>query len=90
MTETKMMWASKFALSAKIVELPVRASRADDRYVYDARPGSGGWTIFTIGKDVHETREEAVCAAEAARTKKIASLRRQITKLEKLNFSAES
>ena len=38
------------------------------------------------GDDWHETKEEAIKRAEEMRTKKIASLRKQIEKLEALKF----
>jgi hypothetical protein len=87
-TQTKMMWASKFALTSRIIELPVRFPDHTDQRAYDARPGSNGWTSFKVGADIHETYAEAVTAAEAARVKKIASLKKQIAKLEKHDFSA--
>lgn len=86
--ETKMMWASKFALTSKITQMPVKLSSSSPEYAYDARPGSSGWTSFKIGRDLHETYQQAVTAAEQARTKKIASLKKQIAKLEKHDFSA--
>lgn len=39
-----------------------------------------------LGREVHTTWTEALAAAEQMRTKKIASLRKQIAKLEKLEF----
>lgn len=45
-----------------------------------------GWTLLKVGRDVFEARADAVSAAEAARTKKIASLKKQLAKLEKLEF----
>lgn len=44
------------------------------------------YSLFTIGKHAHETREAAVEAAETMRKRKIASLQKQIAKLEKLSF----
>ena len=38
------------------------------------------------GKDWHETKEAAIYRAEEMRTKKIASLKKQIEKLEALKF----
>ena len=42
---------------------------------------------FYIGKDVFLDKSEAVKTAEKMRKKKIASLRKQIEKLEKLSFN---
>ena len=41
---------------------------------------------YQVGRDVHETREAALAAAESMRTKKIASLKKQVAKLEALRF----
>lgn len=76
------MWISKYALIGGIKE---EGGRASDGYFYP----NGGWASHSIGTYAHETREEAVAAAEAMRIKKIASLRKQISKLEKLEFSGE-
>lgn len=86
--QVKMMWTSKFALTSRIIEIPVRFSSNGDEYAYDARPGSNGWTSFKVGRDIHETYQQAVTAAEQARAKKIASLKKQIAKLEKHDFGA--
>lgn len=43
-----------------------------------------GWC--RIGRDAHATWPEALAAAEQMRAKKIAALRRQIERLEKLEF----
>ena len=48
---------------------------------------SGG--LLTVGKDVHDTREAAVEAAEFLRARKLASLRRQIAKIESISFAQE-
>lgn len=39
-----------------------------------------------LGREVHTTWPEALAAAEAMRVKKIASLRKQIAKLEAMTF----
>lgn len=41
-----------------------------------------------VGRDVHATPEEAAVAAEKQRTKKIASLKKQIARLEARTFGA--
>lgn len=46
-----------------------------------------GQTNQVWGRDVHRTHTEAVMAAEAARDRKILSLKKQIAKLEKMDFS---
>ena len=46
--------------------------------------------LLTVGKDAHLTRDAAVEAAEFLRERKLASLRRQIAKIEELDFSKEA
>jgi hypothetical protein len=86
MTQTnpiKTMFNAKYALSGGITEGEYRPS------------GTPGWWTkttsrfhdsFKMGASVFETYEEAVQAANVARAKKIASLKKQIAKLEKLEF----
>lgn len=59
-------------------------------------PSSGGYVhiggkfgVYKVGRDVHTTSEDALKAVEAARLKKIASLRKQIAALEKMVFTVK-
>lgn len=81
MTKQKI-WISKYALSGGITEHEAEI-RGDNAF-----PGAPfmSFTYFKMGRDAHLTREEAVAAAHAARKKKIASIKKQITKLEELKF----
>lgn len=82
--KTSTYWLSKYALSDGIVsEVRVQACKPGDEYIY-AVGYQGTW--FRRGRDIHETKAEAIKAAEAMRIKKIASLRKQIAKLEALKF----
>lgn len=79
------VWISKYASSEVIFE-----RETDPNYLW--RPSGiyvrvdGLYGSYKLGRDAHTTREAAVAAAEAMRIKKIASLREQIAKLEKLTF----
>lgn len=77
------LWRSKYALTAGIEEVVSRADVSRPEYI---RLEGHGWNLFTLGRDVHATREEAVSAAEAMRAKKLNSLRKQIKKLEAMAF----
>lgn len=57
------------------IEEPIECARVIDE-----------WPGYTIGKEAFYTLEEAVKKAEEMRKKKIASLRKQIEKLEKMEF----
>lgn len=76
------MWLSKYALSGGIAQY--QAEVRDDM----AFPGKPfmSYTGFKMGVDAHDTREAAVAAADVARKKKVASLKKQIAKLEATTF----
>lgn len=76
------VWISKYALSGGIKEAEVRQSASNLRYVYPI--GSHGSLL--LWRSAHETRESAIKAAEQMRLKKIASLKKQIAKLEAMKF----
>jgi len=50
--------------------------------------GRSSWTMgsYTLGKDLFLTAQDAKKAAEAARDRKIASLRKKLAKLESADF----
>lgn len=76
------VWLSKYALAGGIAEYQAEIR---DGMAYPGKPflGSIG---FKMGVDAHDTREAAVLVAEAAAKKKIASLKKQIAKLEVIKF----
>ena len=89
------VWISKYALTEGIYETEVRFPNYDDK--------SGGKYVYTLGhfpilsqqfvksrdsSEWHLTKEEAIQQAEKMRLKKIESLKKQITKLEKMRFDS--
>lgn len=76
------VWISKYALSEGI-----KALQADvrDGKAFPGPPFSE-YVGFVIGKDAHLSQAEAVAAADVMAKKKIASLRKQIAKLELVRF----
>lgn len=80
------VFITKYALSGGITEFD-----ADIRYPDYAPYGifnSGQWgQLLRLGSDAFLTRDEAVADAEKRRVKKIASLQKQIAKLEKVTFA---
>lgn len=80
--DIQTVWISKYALSAGISE--AKAEVRDGK----AYPGApfATFTYFLMGRDAHTSREEAVNAANAEREKKIASLKKQLAKLQVLTF----
>jgi hypothetical protein len=76
------VWITKYALTEGIQEAHVTA-------VHD-KPGrvrrEGAMSGLRLGACAHETQEAAVKHAEKMRLNKIASLKAQIAKLEKMRF----
>ena len=79
-----IIWISKYALSAGITK---HDAEVKDGSAYPGSPFMS-YVSFKLGKDAHETLEGAVCAAEAQRVKKIAALKKQTARLEKMRFDA--
>jgi hypothetical protein len=77
------LWLSKYALTDGVKEVESKcAESAGEKYISLV----GWWNSFRMGREIWLTKAEAIAAAEAMRVKKIASLRKQIAKLEKLSF----
>jgi hypothetical protein len=76
---------TKYSLSEGILEKELEY--AGDGYAKES--GNGGAFRFfgKVGKDCFERRSEAISHAEKMRLAKIASLKKQIAKLEKLTFN---
>ena len=89
MTKGKTIFVTKYALS----EGAIREYEQDPDHVNDAKymvvkdpKGLNGTSLFH-GNDWHTTREEAIKRVEEMRRRKIASLKKQIKKLEQLRVS---
>lgn len=76
-------YVTKYALSSGVVEMDLNVTFGTSSVEYLR---GGNWASFVRGRDAFENRDDAVKAANAARVKKIASLQKQIKKLEKLTF----
>lgn len=77
-------YLSKYALGRK-----GKIEAADCEVSGDGRYVRQGYGYLLLGRDAHITPEAATAAAEAARLKKIASLKKQLAALEKMKFSVE-
>lgn len=81
------VYVTKYLLSAGIQEFEINdhwTSRCNSGDIYVNYPrGLNGVLHLTKG-EWHSTREDAVAARKVIAEKKIASLKRQISKLEKL------
>lgn len=82
-----VVFTTKYALTGGIAE-----KRVAKHYSYDSRAHvyveGDTWTSYLLGRDAFDNLPDALANAEARRLKKIASLQKQIAKLEKLNFIA--
>lgn len=80
------VFITKYALTSGIreIEADIHKSTFNNQndYVRD-----GSFSFHYIGKDAFTEKSEALKKAEDMRKKKIASLRKQIEKLEKLSFN---
>lgn len=83
---SKHCYVTKYALTKGIEKCEASAIPSSDRYL---RAKGYSCTFLKKGKDVFETPEEAVAYAMSARDRKIASLRKQIAKLEKMTFGID-
>lgn len=81
MNEGDKVWLVKYALSRGIEEETVSINAGDFIRV-KGRP----YGFYKKWRDAHHTKEEAIVAAEGMRKRKIASLKKQVEKLEKLVF----
>ena len=82
------VWITKYALSLNVFEM--EADEPDER-APSMIVGTGAYRLSYFhgeGQEWHRTRDSAISKAEEMRKAKIASLKKQIEKLEKLKFSA--
>lgn len=78
-------YITKYALSSGIDERVDPLVRRWDDGTESVRSGDD-WVSFVVGREAFTDRADAVADAEARRAKRIASLKKQIAKLEKLTF----
>lgn len=80
------VYITKYALSTGIekVDTELYKSLIDNRYYIRE-----GCNCYFIGIDAFTIESQSIEKAEKMRVKKIASLKKQIEKLEKLNFKKE-
>lgn len=89
-------WSTKYALTTGIKELHGKREGVHTgnrrEYIYLAwnptglQNPTGGWTQHVFDKNAFETRDEAVRAAKTEQKKKIASLKKSIERIKKLDF----
>ena len=85
------IWVTELAMSGKGV-IPCEEARTTsyaDIIAIPARDGKRNRDWHIHKPYWHTTPEAAIASAEEMRTKKLASLKKQIAKLEAITFSAE-
>ena len=84
-------FSSKYALTEGVREIEGTIVTGSSGTKYFKQSGHRyTQPLLTVGKGAHLTRDAAVEAAEFLRERKLASLRRQIAKIEELDFSKEA
>jgi hypothetical protein len=81
------IWITKYALTSGIFEADAEVEKnSDGMAVVPKNYETGTYAQYFHGKDWHLTREGALTRAEEMRVKKITSLKKQLKKLEEMNF----
>lgn len=83
------VFITKYALSSGIDEANDLGGYSKETVRYRMMNSQHDQYAYGEGKDWHKTWESAKLRAEEMRTKKIASLKKQINLLEKLTFTKE-
>lgn len=81
------VFITKYALTKGIKEIDadiIRSRFENEEYVID-----DSYSYFRIGTNAFTDKSEALKKAEEMKIRKIASLRKQMEKLEKLSFKVE-
>ena len=89
MRERIKVWVTRYALTDGIWigEADIYAESPNMIGFYREKPIG---LLYVFGNDWHRTEEAAIRRAEEMRTRKIASLRKQIAKLEALKFAPDN
>lgn len=83
------VYITKYALTTGISHVLARVVKDTNGQMIEVKMGLHIVYFHGEGKDWHRTEEGAVKRAEELRVKKIASLKKQIKKLESLKFWGE-
>ena len=84
--ENKHVWITKYALSSGIFENDVEVCSAINPNMVSTVGSKGGWERCFHKPFWYESLKEANAHAETMRKARIASLKKQIAKMEKMKF----
>ena len=80
------VWSTKYVLTSGIEKITGKIDKREPRaFIKMGDKFSSMAFVFWVG-DWHKTEAEAIARAESMRAKKIASLKKQIAKLEAMKF----
>lgn len=82
------VWITKYALTQGIYECEAEVCENINPDMIEVRSNRHSAYYHNEGVEWHKTKEAALEKAEEMRKKKIESLKKQIVKLEKLDFKA--
>lgn len=76
------VYITKYALTRGILELDAKDISKSSCTIIN----KNGWRTYYDGKEWHQTMEDAKLDANSRRIRKIASLKKQLAKLEEMKF----
>lgn len=82
-------WVTRYALTSGIDEVDGEVCHSTSSDMLSYTIGTT-YTQYAHGKDWHRTPEAAIARAEQMRKAKIASLKKSIAKIEKMEFKVKS
>ena len=81
------VYVTKYALTKGIFSVEAKFCSDADRTMVEVLTKANEYTYYLHGNSFHLTLEDAVNRAEEMRLKKIASLKKQLARLEAMDFS---
>lgn len=84
--ETRTYYLTKYAMVDAIKIAPGRPSESNPAYITNDE--GANWFFLKLGRDIFENEDDARARAEQMRKRRIASLKKQIAKLEAMNFGS--
>lgn len=86
--EYTVAWVTKYALTNGVIKVSGKVDHENEisSTVFTYRLPGDSYDTYAHGNDWHRTEQEALERAEKMRARKIASLKKQIAKLEAMKF----
>lgn len=81
-----IVYSTRYALTGGIEQIEAEETAYEGMLAYSGGVAGNSLYLHGEGKDWHRTHEAAVARAEAMRTAKIVSLKKQVAELEAMRF----